>query len=451
MKLFTSLTAGAALTQAQDFPGFGGSLADLLAQLNIENQLDLGLQTGTVNDVNANATEGEFDPITGERYLIAQTPTIPLDEDFTNDNCDDVSGSNDASEDCNPCLFDGSVCNGSKTACSATTEDGNGNISKLGVEDGRWIYECDCTKYDGPNGIQHKEETGDTWAGPECNCTACTPHDGSTGDGSGDPAACSNPSPCQVRLDADTQNSDSNNIDETALNVCHLSESAVDGDDWECECDATFYGQYCENQYPCLHDKSTELTAEATDVCNTAPGWNNNGECDCVCSGHSENNIQDQSTDTIDGEYCNQRPCHEERFTTTCLNGGVATEDVSQPTASCACVCPTNYSGADCGTDDCGAACQNNGVMDRDSCTCTCPNGWTGDKCETSTGVQPTGTGCWKCDAMTYVQCATEGTFQLCPAENVNNVCFVEYREQNQKLTQLCTGCKETEVILRAI
>ena len=92
MKLFTSFTAGAALAQAQDFPGFGGSLADLLAQLNIENQLDLGLGAATAagNDANVNATDGEFDPITGERYLIQAPPTIPNDEPFTNDDCANV-------------------------------------------------------------------------------------------------------------------------------------------------------------------------------------------------------------------------------------------------------------------------------------------------------------------------------------------------------------------------
>lgn len=95
MKLFTSLTAGAALAQAQDFPGFGGSLADLLAQLNIENQLDLGLGAAT-NDGVVNATDGEIDPVTGERYLIA-TPGIPLDEDFDNDPDCNVNPGNDSS------------------------------------------------------------------------------------------------------------------------------------------------------------------------------------------------------------------------------------------------------------------------------------------------------------------------------------------------------------------
>ena len=98
MKLFTSLTASAALAQAQDFPGFGGSLADLLAQLNIENQLDLGLGGATAagNDANVNATDGEIDPITGERYLIQAPPTIPEDDPFTNNDCENFNG-NDSS------------------------------------------------------------------------------------------------------------------------------------------------------------------------------------------------------------------------------------------------------------------------------------------------------------------------------------------------------------------
>jgi len=82
-------------------------------------------------------------------------------------------------------------------------------------------------------------------------------------------------------------------------------------------------------------------------------------------------------------------------------------------------------------------------------CTCTCPNGFGGTRCEIPDTIEaPTGTGCWKCDAMTYVQCATEGSFQTCSEDNTNGdngVCFVEYREQNQKLTQLCTGCKDAK------
>ena len=55
---------------------------------------------------------------------------------------------------------------------------------------------------------------------------------------------------------------------------------------------------------------------------------------------------------------------------------------------------------------------------------------------------------------MTYVQCATEGTFQTCSEDNTNGdngVCFVEYREQNQKLTQLCTGCKDAKDWLKRL
>lgn len=68
---------------------------------------------------------------------------------------------------------------------------------------------------------------------------------------------------------------------------------------------------------------------------------------------------------------------------------------------------------------------------------------------QTTTTTTPTttttvvmGDKCWKCDAMTYATCASTGSFQECPLGD-KDCCFVEIREQNQKLQQLCTGCKE--------
>jgi len=56
------------------------------------------------------------------------------------------------------------------------------------------------------------------------------------------------------------------------------------------------------------------------------------------------------------------------------------------------------------------------------------------------------GEGCWKCDKMSFATCATEGEFTDCSADQSNGdfgVCFIEMRENFQKLTQLCTGCKD--------
>ena len=55
--------------------------------------------------------------------------------------------------------------------------------------------------------------------------------------------------------------------------------------------------------------------------------------------------------------------------------------------------------------------------------------------------------GCWKCDAMTFGQCAVQGSFETCASDSDTTtgrdaVCFLEMRETNQKLQQLCTGCK---------
>lgn len=216
MKLFTSLTASAAFAQAQDFPGFGGSLADLLAQLNIENPVDLGIGAAAGNDANVNATEGEFaegefDPITGQRYLIANEPG-PTDP-FTND-CD-PNTPNTAAEHCNPCVFDPSVCNGSPVSCTATV-DGTDNGVPLGVNDNGtpgdesddwWDYTCDCTTHTNP---EYREDLVDanTWAGPDCQCARCTPHDGSTGPNSGEVAACTAQDPCLDLFDAGNANID---------------------------------------------------------------------------------------------------------------------------------------------------------------------------------------------------------------------------------------------------
>ena len=63
----------------------------------------------------------------------------------------------------------------------------------------------------------------------------------------------------------------------------------------------------------------------------------------------------------------------------------------------------------------------------------------------TTTTTPTTGEGCWKCDAMTYSNCATEGYWQQCSPDQTAGdygVCFLELRETNQLMTQLCTGCK---------
>lgn len=49
---------------------------------------------------------------------------------------------------------------------------------------------------------------------------------------------------------------------------------------------------------------------------------------------------------------------------------------------------------------------------------------------------------CWKCDQMTYANCALKGSYEQCEMGD-EDCCFVEIREQNQKLAQLCTGCKD--------
>jgi len=50
---------------------------------------------------------------------------------------------------------------------------------------------------------------------------------------------------------------------------------------------------------------------------------------------------------------------------------------------------------------------------------------------------------CWKCDEMTFMECASKGEFTFCD-QGEDNCCFVEVREKRAHLRQLCTGCKST-------
>ena len=51
------------------------------------------------------------------------------------------------------------------------------------------------------------------------------------------------------------------------------------------------------------------------------------------------------------------------------------------------------------------------------------------------------GDSCWKCDEMSFTNCATNGAPELCKNGD-KDCCFVEVRETKQALQQLCTGCK---------
>lgn len=51
---------------------------------------------------------------------------------------------------------------------------------------------------------------------------------------------------------------------------------------------------------------------------------------------------------------------------------------------------------------------------------------------------------CWKCDAMSFTDCASQGDYEPCPLGD-QDCCFVEIRETKQKLQQLCTGCKHKQ------
>jgi len=60
----------------------------------------------------------------------------------------------------------------------------------------------------------------------------------------------------------------------------------------------------------------------------------------------------------------------------------------------------------------------------------------------TTTTTQPNnGDSCWKCDEMSFTNCATNGVPELCKNGD-KDCCFVEVRETKQALQQLCTGCK---------
>jgi len=48
---------------------------------------------------------------------------------------------------------------------------------------------------------------------------------------------------------------------------------------------------------------------------------------------------------------------------------------------------------------------------------------------------------CWKCDSMTYSNCASSGRYEECQSGD-SDCCFIEIREKYQSLQQLCTGCK---------
>jgi len=69
------------------------------------------------------------------------------------------------------------------------------------------------------------------------------------------------------------------------------------------------------------------------------------------------------------------------------------------------------------------------------------PSATTTTTTTTTTTITP-GIKCWKCDAMSYATCASAGSWQTCPLGD-KDCCFVEIREQEQKLQQLCTGCKD--------
>jgi len=60
----------------------------------------------------------------------------------------------------------------------------------------------------------------------------------------------------------------------------------------------------------------------------------------------------------------------------------------------------------------------------------------------TTTGLK--GTTCWKCDQMSYSECSAKGDFEVC-SKGDKDCCFVEVRENNQALQQLCTGCKSRD------
>merc|ERR1712037_446711 len=62
----------------------------------------------------------------------------------------------------------------------------------------------------------------------------------------------------------------------------------------------------------------------------------------------------------------------------------------------------------------------------------------------TPTTVTTNGQGCFKCDQMSMAECAALGQFEVCPSGE-SSMCFIEIREVNQQVNQLCTGCKNTQ------
>jgi len=60
--------------------------------------------------------------------------------------------------------------------------------------------------------------------------------------------------------------------------------------------------------------------------------------------------------------------------------------------------------------------------------------GTTSTTTTTTTQTPPHGTSCWKCDQMTYNDCAIKGKIETCPKGD-KDCCFVEVRETRQKIT----------------
>jgi hypothetical protein len=52
------------------------------------------------------------------------------------------------------------------------------------------------------------------------------------------------------------------------------------------------------------------------------------------------------------------------------------------------------------------------------------------------------GSSCWKCDAMSFYDCAANGKYEECRLGDLD-CCFIEIRATDQALQQLCTGCKD--------
>ena len=67
------------------------------------------------------------------------------------------------------------------------------------------------------------------------------------------------------------------------------------------------------------------------------------------------------------------------------------------------------------------------------------------DNLDVDKALRSSGTSCWKCDAMSYEQCAAEGRYEECSLGE-NDSCFVEIREVKSRLTQLCTVGNEIDL-----